>query len=77
MNSLEIKISLSGDELKALQILASTPDDVIKLRKTARTIFKMTLRNMKTAVESCLNGEIGGIELEPEKESAVEEAKKL
>lgn len=74
MTSLEIKVSLSGAELLALKKLAGTEDDVTRLRATARTIIKTTLANAASAMEACLEGRAGDIELG---DNSVEEQKEL
>lgn len=74
MTSLEVKLSISGAELLALQKLAGTVDDLVRLRSTARTIVKTTLINAAAAAESCLNGMAGDIEIA---ESSIDEQKEL
>lgn len=74
MNSLEIKVHLSGAELEALQKLSGVIDDPTRLRQTARTVLKTTLLNMATAMSACLEGRAGDIEVG---ENSIEEQQKL
>lgn len=74
MTSLEIKIHLSGAELEALCKLSNTPDDPTRLRATARTVLKTTLLNMASAMNACLEGRAGDLEVG---ENSLEEQKEL
>lgn len=71
MTSIEIKLSISGEKLESLRLIAGTIDDKEKLRARARIIFNTALDGMALAMKDCLAGRISSLEEieEEEKES--------